>query len=111
MEKSGPFLPSFKNYSTHSPAGSQPINTSYHAHYPTAFEVFAKPKQPMYGPYTYGYEAFSQPSSNKQLKSYFQDHNGQLDLEKMLSTAGQVANTVKQISPVVKDVSQLMKQL
>ncbi|KGX86574.1 hypothetical protein N784_04155 [Pontibacillus litoralis JSM 072002] len=45
----------------------------------------------------------------KGIMTYFMDKNGQLDLDKMLSTMGQVANTANQISPLVKGISTFMK--
>src|SRR5699024_11432066 len=42
------------------------------------------------------------------LKAYFQDSNGQVDFDKMFSTVGQLANTVQQVSPVIKQVGSLI---
>ncbi|SFE35300.1 YppG-like protein [Lentibacillus persicus] len=109
IQKPGPFLSSANLFSAYNP---QTINTRYDAHNLTAFEVFAKPKQPVYGPFPH-YPGISapQPSPQANLLKYFQNQDGQIDIEKMLSTAGQVVNTVQQVSPVVKDVGQLMKNL
>lgn len=38
----------------------------------------------------------------------FQDDEGQIDINKMLSTVGQLANTVQQVSPVIKQVGSLV---
>ncbi|SFB04364.1 YppG-like protein [Lentibacillus halodurans] len=93
------------------PYPSSSANPHYPSQFPTPFEVYSKPKQPM------NWEGYPQPgaiSSHPPLPNhllyYFQDHNGELDLDKMLSTAGQVANTVQQISPMVKQVGDFMKQ-
>ncbi|MFD1361998.1 YppG family protein [Lentibacillus salinarum] len=94
------------------PYTAYPTNTYYTTgHYPTPFEVFSKPKQPMNWqayPQSAG-ESYQAPQPNNLLYQ-FQDENGGLDIDKMLSTAGQVANTVQQISPMVKQVGDFMKQ-
>ncbi|TFJ92071.1 YppG family protein [Lentibacillus salicampi] len=87
------------------------INTGSIAHYPTAFDVYSKPKQPINwktDPYTD--TTFSQPPKPSNLLYYFQDPNGEFDLDKMLTAAGQVADTVQQISPVVKEVGNLFNR-
>jgi hypothetical protein len=91
---------------------------------PTPYEKFAKPKQPPYthnysSNYGYGFmqqqgvpnpgfppQPWNQPNG---IISYFQDENGQIDIDKMLSTFGQVADTVKQVSPLVKGLGSIMK--
>ncbi len=84
---------------------------NYNANFQTPFEMYAKPKQPMnwhpYGQSMGG--SFNTPPKNN-LLYYFQDNNGEMDLDKMLSTAGQIANTFQQVSPVVKQVGSIMKQ-
>lgn len=42
------------------------------------------------------------------LVSYFHDKDGNLDLNKMLSTVGQLSNTVKQVSPLFKQFGALL---
>lgn len=39
----------------------------------------------------------------------FLDDNGQVDIQKMLKTIGQFADTVQQVSPVVKQINDLIK--
>ncbi|MFD1038377.1 YppG family protein [Virgibacillus byunsanensis] len=92
----------------------QPYNpTNDPAFFQTPYQYLKKPKQPtnldpfiqagsMYKPQQHIY-----PKNN--LFAYFQDPNGQVDLDKMFSTAGQLANTVQQFSPVVKQFSSIMK--
>ncbi|MFB4168117.1 YppG family protein [Virgibacillus sp. JSM 102003] len=84
---------------------------NYNTNFQTPFEMYAKPKQPMnwhpYGQSIGG--TFNTPPKNN-LLYYFQDNNGEMDLDKMLSTAGQIANTFQQVSPVVKQVGSIMKQ-
>lgn len=96
------------------PYTANPMNPDFSGHYyPTPFDVFAKPKQPMNWPFhPQSSDMFSQPqpAMPKNLLHYFQNDKGELDVDKMMSTAGQVANTVQQVSPVVKQVGDLMKQ-
>ncbi|TQS76425.1 hypothetical protein DX933_00850 [Ornithinibacillus gellani] len=51
----------------------------------------------------------SPPSSNA--PSPFQNTNGQIDFDKMLSTVGQIANTYHQVAPIVKQFGALMKSI
>ncbi|MFD1019312.1 YppG family protein [Thalassobacillus hwangdonensis] len=78
----------------------------------TPFEIYAKP------PYEPPQDAFGGYGQNQQfyggapkpgMLSMFQDKNGQLDMEKMMSTVGQMANTVNQLSPLMKGIGGLFK--
>ncbi|MYL36128.1 hypothetical protein GLW05_21455 [Pontibacillus yanchengensis] len=81
----------------------------------TPYEQFAKPPQPnQWNPYyslQQQYPQQNQQATPKGIMNYFQDKNGQLDLDKMLSTMGQVANTANQFSPLVKGLGSFMKGL
>lgn len=79
------------------------------------FEQFAKPKQPHdwysqtqnqqeQGNYQQSYGSY--PAG---LMSQFQDQNGQLNLDKLLSTVSQIANTYHQVSPIIKQFGTFMK--
>ncbi|MBP2079821.1 YppG family protein [Oceanobacillus polygoni] len=48
-----------------------------------------------------------QPSAGPM--SYFQNGNGQLDFDKVLSTVGQIASTYHQVSPIIQQFSSLIK--
>ncbi|CDQ40921.1 MULTISPECIES: YppG family protein [Virgibacillus] len=93
--------------------GSNPYN--FQAVQQTPYDYFAKPQQPM-----------SWPGTKSQLNQQtdYQDMNvpefatqdqappgpgQQLDLDKMLSTVGQLANTYHQVSPIVKQFGSLIK--
>lgn len=80
---------------------------------PTAYQYYAKPKQPgnwqAFEQPNYNYNATSNQSSPSGFLNYFQDKNGEVDFDKMLSTVGQVANTFQQISPMVKQFGSIMK--
>lgn len=49
------------------------------------------------------------PQENNQLLSQFQKDSGQLDVDKMLNTIGQLANTYHQVAPIVKQFGSLMR--
>ncbi|MGY0693668.1 YppG family protein [Virgibacillus sp. FSP13] len=84
------------------------------AFFQSPFDQFAKPKQPNNWHAVMESQTsnnpYPPPKSNG-LFTYFQDKNGQVDLDKMFSTVGQFANTVQQISPVVKQVGSIMKNM
>lgn len=93
----------------HSPYPNEPVPP------PTPFAQFAKPAQPQNWPafmqqnpnfFPQQQEA-QQPSNN--LIAYFQDQNGQVDFGKMLSTVSQVANTFQQVTPVIQQISSMIK--
>ncbi|MEN2769223.1 YppG family protein [Ornithinibacillus xuwenensis] len=90
----------------------------YQAMYPyqqpqTPFEQFAKPQQPAdwYNTnqqnQTYNQQAYGNPSQGAM--SQFQDENGQLNLDKVLTTVSQFANTYHQVSPIIKQFGSFMK--
>ncbi|GGJ90788.1 hypothetical protein GCM10007063_11790 [Lentibacillus kapialis] len=95
---------------------SQPYFNPYKSHsisasnYPTAFEVYAKPKQPVSSMADSDSAAASTHQARQTLLYYFQDHNGELDLDKILTTAGQVADTVQQISPMIKQAGDILNR-
>lgn len=81
----------------------------------TPYEQFAKPQQPLYwdpiqttnqGPNSNPQQG-SNPGSG--FKGYFQDQDGQVDFDKMLSTVGQLASTYHQVSPIVKQFGAMIK--
>lgn len=92
-----------------------PYNNPYQFQSP--FEQYAKPKQPLdwyntipnQQPFlNFQQQApFSNPNPNSFLNQ-FQNEKGQFDLDKMLNTAGKMANTFQQITPVVKQFSSFM---
>lgn len=73
------------------------------------YQYFAKPAQPNeWYPESNTYAN----SYNQQTKSFihmFQDKDGQIDLDKMLNTVGQMANTYQQVSPIIKGIGSFMK--
>ncbi|MFP7494999.1 YppG family protein [Terribacillus saccharophilus] len=81
----------------------------------TPYEYF---KKPTLAPYWHN---FAQPTNvyqpkqpaqlTKGLASYFQDKDGQMDINKMMSTVGQMASTVQQVSPIVKSLGSFLKIL
>ncbi|WP_390305377.1 YppG family protein [Halobacillus naozhouensis] len=99
-------------------------NTSppYYNHY-NPYGNFASPPNAMWNqgmyaynnPYTYGYgqqgynEGEPAAASKSSVVSYFQDEQGQLDFDKMMSTTGQVMQTIQQVSPIVKGIGSFVK--
>ncbi|TXL61690.1 hypothetical protein FHP05_12465 [Cerasibacillus terrae] len=109
-----PFNPNEGMYHPISEASSEP-------HYQTMspFTQFAKPMQPSYWneaqmnmqdiPQDYQQEGQNIPANS--ILNYFNDENGQFNLDKMLSTVGQMANVYHQVSPIVKQFNALVKSL
>ncbi|GAA4074936.1 YppG family protein [Amphibacillus indicireducens] len=50
-----------------------------------------------------------QKSPIKGVMGYFQNDQGKFDVDKVLNTAGQVANTYQQFSPIVKGIGSFFK--
>lgn len=77
--------------------------------YGTPYEQFEKPPLSFYyGENEVPYPLPSMKPANG-LIAHFQDENGQLDIDKMLSTVGQVANTYQQVYPIFKQIGGLLK--
>ncbi|WP_226038162.1 YppG family protein [Aquibacillus saliphilus] len=102
----------------HSPNGEITPQEGVAPNFVTPYEHFAKPQQPLqtiqqaqwsnqYPPVGAPGQSLNQPPKN--LMSYFQDKNGQVDIDKMLNTVGQMANTYHQVSPIVKGIGSFMK--
>ncbi|MGP4062732.1 YppG family protein [Halobacillus sp. H74] len=53
--------------------------------------------------------SFNVGSIPKGVMNYFQDEEGQMDFDKMMSTTGQVMKTFKQVSPLVKGIGTFVK--
>ncbi|MUK89728.1 hypothetical protein GMD78_15265 [Ornithinibacillus sp. L9] len=112
--------PSYRQSYTNNPypSNQQPYSPYYQQNEPlqtqTPFEYFSKPKQP---PNWYQYTQQQNPNSFEQqyapapkgILSQFQDENGQINLDKMLSTVGQMANTYHQVQPIIKQFGDLIK--
>lgn len=127
------YYPTDSMYYTSDHSYMQPPNPYPHGngnpYFQTPFEQFAKPPQPedwsypMQQPdYPQQVNSPQQMNSSQQMNphqqmnlpqnnvtGYFQNENGQLDFDKMLSTVGQLANTYHQVSPIVKQVGALIK--
>src|SRR5699024_9372492 len=80
--------------------------------YQTPFEYYAKPTQPdNWHQFMNNYNYYGQADSNVQnnFMTQFQDANGQVDFQKVLSTVNQLANTVQQVSPIIQQVNSVIK--
>lgn len=109
-----PVYPNYAYSQLNGPPPSPPQQTPY--------EQFAKPQQPINWETPMQQSAnFMQPNGNGNfnqqpnpypangIKNYFQDKDGQVDFDKMLSTVGQLANTYHQVSPIVKQFGSIIK--
>lgn len=98
--------------------------------YQSAYEYYAKPNQApswpditqdpqqsqqvqqaqyQIPPYQQMQTSQSQEVQNLNFMNQFKNEDGQMDMDKVLSTVGQLANTVQQVSPVIKQVSSIIK--
>lgn len=50
-----------------------------------------------------------QTSSTNSVMQQFLDENGNVDIQKMLSTVGQLADTVQQVTPVIRQLNDLIR--
>ncbi|WP_158591799.1 YppG family protein [Oceanobacillus halophilus] len=99
-----PAAPQEMNY-PQAPIGGQSANM-------TPYDYFQKPEQPMNWPNNVPFEQnqFSQqPQTPPNVMSHFQKENGQLDLDKVLGTVGQLASTYHQVAPIVQQFGSFMK--
>ena len=71
---------------------------------PTPYELYAKPAQPMDW-----FQPQKQSASPADMVGSFTDNNGQVDFDKVLTSINQVASTYHQVSPIVKQLSSLIK--
>ncbi|KPH75647.1 YppG family protein [Oceanobacillus caeni] len=106
MNPSQSFLP---GHPQSFPMEQQPMNE--HANQ-TPYEYFQKPEQPMNWPNNAAFEPNQiqqQPGMPPNVMSQFQKENGQLDLDKVLGTVGQLAQTYHQVAPIFQQFSSFMK--
>jgi hypothetical protein len=80
----------------------------------TPYEYFAKPQQPSWPnlmQQTQGDYPPPQPPMKPagSLMSNFQNEDGKVDIDKMLGTVGQMANTYHQVSPIFKQFGTFLK--
>jgi len=112
----------------HNSVPNQTYSSGYYpydqVHQQSPFEHFSKPSQPESWPYPMAqqpdYYHFQQPNPYFQqqaqqenptagILAQFQTAEGQMDIQKMLSTVGQLANTVQQVSPVIKEIGAMIR--
>lgn len=92
-----------------------PSHLSHTPYYPqthvTPYEVYAKPAQPMDLLYpNEGASAYSgnQDQPNPSILGAFTDENGQVNLDKTMTTINQLASTYHQVTPIVKQISSIL---
>lgn len=84
----------------------------------TPFDYYSKPEQPNQWPMgmNQNYSNFYQgqyPQNNQgqapSVLAQFQDENGKVSFDKVISTVNQLANTFQQVTPVIQQVSAMVK--
>src|SRR5690625_809151 len=117
--------PVYYNHSIPNQAHQSDYYQNEQVHQQSPFEYYAKPPQPeswsyatpqqqnyyqsqQQDPYLYQQQA-QQPSTTAGILAQFQTAEGQMDVQKMLSTVGQLANTVQQVSPVIKEIGAMIR--
>ncbi|GAB2555846.1 YppG family protein [Gracilibacillus alcaliphilus] len=73
----------------------------------TPFQYYQKPMMP--NPYEGWKQTSSSPKPSNSMLQYFQDKNGEMDLDKVFHTVNQLANTYQQVSPLVKNMGGWLK--
>ncbi|MFC4559910.1 YppG family protein [Virgibacillus kekensis] len=99
------------NYPYYSKPNHPTLKSNYTTDAQTPFELYSKPKQPAgWRPNYYAGNMYYPKPKNSNLTYYFQNTEGELDINKMLSTVGQAASVVQQLTPLVKQFGFFMKQ-
>lgn len=110
------------------PVPNQSYSSDYYqneqVHQQSPFEYYSKPSQPESWPYPmfqqpndyqlqqqgpYFQQQIQQSNPSSGFLAQFQTPEGQMDVQKMLSTVGQLANTVQQVSPVIKEIGAMIR--
>ncbi|MFC3039308.1 YppG family protein [Virgibacillus xinjiangensis] len=101
--------PSYIQYSSQYPPQNIPMQVPPQ----TPYQAFAKPKHPEQWPHAgqLGYSSFTGGKPGSNLFAYFQGNKGQVDIEKMIGTVSQLANTYHQVSPIVKEFGSILKNI
>lgn len=84
------------------------------AYYPPyMYGNYAPPQAPAYvpePPYTQNFSGdLTDNAAANRVMQHFMDENGQIDIPKMLKTVGQFADTIQQVSPVIKQLNDLVR--
>ncbi|GAA0452522.1 YppG family protein [Alkalibacillus silvisoli] len=99
---------------------AMPMETTggYQHFYPDyqQFQTYDMPQQPIF-PTHYDEQPFIMqhdqqtmtPSQKQMLMQYFQDENGEVDLDKVFKTLGQVVQITQQVSPLLKGLNSMVR--
>lgn len=104
--------PPYDFYYPMSPAWPGPANTPNQPYgYQTPFEYFQKPEPPglSYGNNNADPAMYGNMPPKANLMGQFQKEDGQLDLDKVLTTVGQLANTYHQVYPIIQQFNGFLK--
>ncbi|MFS0675046.1 YppG family protein [Ornithinibacillus sp. 179-J 7C1 HS] len=103
--------PNYYNQQAQQPFHPSPYQQYYQNVYEqpkSAFEQFAKPKQPQDW-YDQMQGSNQQAQPQQEAMAQFQNQGGQMNLDKVLTTVSQIANTYHQVSPIIKQFGAFMK--
>lgn len=87
------------------PMPMQPFFPIPHQMMPLPFQQM--PQQPLQ--YSPPYDQQPRPPFGATILNQFQDESGQIDINKTLATVGQLANTVQQVTPVIKQFGSIIR--
>lgn len=85
-------------------------------YYPVNIEKYVYSQAYMYDPYLYvppTYDGYTthHVAPEQRFVQQFLDEHGQVNIEKLLKTIGQLANTIQQVSPVFKQLNELVRNI
>ncbi|HWO95158.1 MAG TPA: YppG family protein [Bacillus sp. (in: firmicutes)] len=109
-QPSAPMHPYWPMYGEHVPQMGMSGNMNMMSQLPNM--TYMGPRPPMPHMYPTPYPAPSQKAQPKQMQSImsqFKTSDGNLDINKMMNTAGQMMNAVNQLSGMVKGLSGVFK--
>lgn len=83
---------------------------SYNFEYPPICPCQYQMPQSFYmNPQYYDMNQQRYPTSEQHIMQQFLTEDGQVDIQKMLKTIGQFADTVQQVSPVIKQINDIIR--
>lgn len=97
-------LPEYPYYYYHMPIDS--YNFEYPPVCPCQYQM---PQSYYLNPQFHEFNQRRTPISEQHVMQQFLTEDGQVDIQKMLKTIGQFADTVQQVSPVIKQINDLIK--
>lgn len=109
------------DYNHHQIEGQNGYYVYYPGHYPhenwqnnqyqPSGEMYNNSRSNSQPAINYGRSNYNDPAVIKNMFSQFLDEKGQVDIQKTLQTVGQFADTVQQVSPVIKQLNELVQSM